>query len=69
MIRVLGWIGLYMGTPSMATWVAAVYVPVLDHSVTFFFVSVLALLVAILPRLNSALPEGGHGTGGKDPAR
>jgi Na+/H+ antiporter NhaD/arsenite permease-like protein len=54
MLRVLGWLGLYVGAPTAATWWSAVNLSFVDHFVMFFLVSMAALVVAIVPRLSGS---------------
>ena len=61
MLRVLGWFGLYVGAPSMATWLSLLYLPFVDHFVMLFLVSVTALVVAILPRLQDDAAQSAPG--------
>jgi hypothetical protein len=51
MLRVLAWMGLYVGAPSVGTYLSAAYFSFVDHFLVFFAVSVGALLIAIVPRL------------------
>ncbi len=54
MFKVLGWLGLYVATPSVAAWVDSLLFPSADHFAVLFVFSVIALLIAILPRLAEA---------------
>ena len=57
MLRVLGGFGLYVGAPSMATWFSLLYLPFVEHFDVLFLVSVAALVVAILPRLQAGAAQ------------
>lgn len=48
MLRVPAWIGLYVGTPSAATWGIVSFT---DLSVALFALSIFTLLLAVLPHL------------------
>ena len=50
MFKLMAWLGIYVGTPSAATYVTLSY---LDHFVVFFVFSVGAILLAILPLLDN----------------
>lgn len=51
MLRALAWMGLYVGAPSVGSYLSAAYFSFVDHFLVFFVVSVSALLIATLPRL------------------
>jgi hypothetical protein len=51
MLRVFAWMGLYVGAPSIGSYLSAAYLSFVDHFLVFFVISVSALLVATLPRL------------------
>ena len=57
MLRVLGWFGLYVGAPSVATLLSSQYLSYVDHFVMLFLVSMIALVIAILPRLQDDAPQ------------
>lgn len=48
MLRVLAWMGLYVGTPSAATWGMAF---ITEPFVVLFALSAFTLLLAVLPYL------------------
>lgn len=48
MLRVLAWMGLYVGTPSAATWGIITFS---DLSLVFFALSIFVLLLAVFPHL------------------
>ena len=54
MFKVLGWMGLYVAAPSVAAWVDSLFFPSADHFVVLFVFSAVALLIALLPRLEEA---------------
>lgn len=45
-------LGLWIGTPSLITFLASSYSALLENIVFIFMLSVMALLVAIVPRLS-----------------
>jgi hypothetical protein len=51
MIKALIWMGMVVGIPSVATWLTSAYLSFADQFLVFFFFSVCALLIGILPRL------------------
>jgi len=50
MFKLLAWLGIYVGTPSVATYVTLSYQ---DHFVVFFVLVVGTFLLAILPLLGN----------------
>jgi hypothetical protein len=56
MLRAVMWLGLYVGVPSVATYVTSVWLLFVDHFLVFFVFAVAVLLVAIVPRLLDAQP-------------
>jgi hypothetical protein len=57
MLRVLAWMGLYVGAPSVGTYLSAAYLSFVDHFLVLFVISVTGLLIAILPRLAERAPS------------
>ena len=51
MIKALLWMGMVVGVPSVATWLTSANLTFADQFLVFFFFSIAALLIAILPRL------------------
>jgi len=47
-------LALWIGTPSLVTFLASVYAQFLENIHLVFILSVMALLIAILPRLSEA---------------
>lgn len=54
MLKVMVWLGLFVGTPSAAAVAGSVYLRFVDHFLVLFVFSALALVLAILPCLIEA---------------
>jgi hypothetical protein len=51
MVKVLVWLGLFVGTPSAGVYAGSVYFKFVDPFLVLFLFSAVALVVAILPCL------------------
>lgn len=51
MVKVMMWLGLFVGTPSAATYAGSAYFRSVDPFLVLFAFSAVALVVAILPCL------------------
>ena len=50
-------VGLWVGVPSFITYLASTYSALLESIVFIFIVSVVALLIAIIPRISDKNPR------------
>lgn len=54
MLKAMAWLGLFVGTPSVAAYTSSVYLKFVDSFLILFVFSAAALVMAILPCLIEA---------------
>lgn len=54
MLKAMAWLGLFVGTPTVAAWGSTLYLKFVDPFLVLFVFSAAALVVAILPCLMAA---------------